>query len=99
MEPPMETRIARLEADVTRLRTDISDTEIDLRALRDGMEARMDRFEARLDRLNNGRERLARPSFGTPVTDLLAFKVLAFVIYFVCTATMFGGLAHGFGWI
>jgi len=80
----MEARIARLEADIANLRADI---------------ARMDRFEARLDTLNNDRERLARPSFGTPVTDLFAFKVLAFVIYFVCTAAMFGGLAHGFGWI
>ena len=80
----MEARIAQLEADVAQLRADI---------------ARMDRFEARVDRLNDGRERLARPSSGTLMTDLFAFKVLAFVIYFVCTAAMFGGLAHGFGWI
>jgi hypothetical protein len=98
MEPPMEARIARLEADAARLRADVGDIKADLRTLCDGMDARMDRFEARLGKLN-GRERLARSSFGTPVADLLAFKVLAFVIYLVCTAVMFGGLAHGFGWI
>jgi hypothetical protein len=95
----MEARIARLEADVARLRADVGDIKADLRTLCDGMDARMDRFEARLARLNDGRERLARSSFGTPVADLLAFKVLAFVICLVCTAVMFGGLAHGFGWI
>ncbi len=43
--------------------------------------------------------RIARLEADVALTDLFAFKVLAFVIYLVCTAVMFGGLAHGFGWI
>jgi hypothetical protein len=55
-----------------------------------------DYIEAKLDAFKDaGRDRRGN----VVLTDLPAFKVLQFVIYFVCTAAMFGGLAHGFGWI
>ena len=82
----MEALIARLEAEVVHLRADVRD-----------MDARLHRFETKLDALKDAGREHSRGD--VVVTDLPTFKVLQFVIYFVCTAAMFGGLAHGFGWI
>ncbi|MEO8464565.1 MAG: hypothetical protein ABI640_04435 [Gammaproteobacteria bacterium] len=98
----MEARIARLEADVAHLRTDVGDIKVDLRTLRDKTDARMDRLEAKLDTLKDtltGLKPVARSSLAVRIADSASFKFLERAIYIGCTAAIYGGLAHGFGWI
>lgn len=91
----MEARIARLEATVGHIQSDVSEIKTDVRRLGDKIDDANRSLNDKIDDVNR--------SLGCKIDSvkdsLASAKVWALLLYIAQTATLFGVMAHGFGWL
>lgn len=94
-EPPVEERIARLEANVEYIQRDVSDIKIDLREMRREFKQDFLRMDEKFEKMFCGLD----GKFDGLKDSLASAKLWALGLYIALAAAMLGSMATGFLWL
>ena len=98
MEPPLEERVARLEANVEHIQKDVSDMKIDIRRLGDKIDSMDQKLSAKIDSVKDLVTNLAinmEKSFAA----LHAARAFDRVWWLLMSGALLGVMARAFKWI
>lgn len=90
-EPPVEERVARLEANVQHIQSDVSEIKTDLREMRQEFRQDILRLDDKVGRVDDKIDGVA--------SSLASAKLWALGLYVALAAALLGTMATGFLWL